>query len=180
MVGLPRWRRQGISTGKWSSSQLRLLFVPPGTPDNSPPIYRWVHRTLAAHSPGRGDRPPRRRPAACAVATVFAGFCRPWRDWSVRRGRSPTVETVGYFRLSLTGQNPGYLWETHTRSTRGAEWSCPVAEHRCGNCSNTRPPVHRRSDLVPWLLLSPLSLPDYSLSSWDNRSICGGGYEGRR
>ncbi len=24
---------------------------------------------------------------------------------------SPTVETVGYYRVSLTGQKPGYLWE---------------------------------------------------------------------
>ena len=176
MVGLPRWRRQGISTGKWSSSQLRLLFVPPGTPDNSPPIYQ----NSRGPQPRQGRQTPAPSPRRLRSGHGFRRLLPSLAGLVGSSGRSPTVETVGYFRLSLTGQNPGYLWETHTRSTRGAEWSCPVAEHRCGNCSNTRPPVHRRSDLVPWLLLSPLSLPDYSLSSWDNRSICGGGYEGRR
>ena len=51
---------QGRSTGKILVSGLQLgaasLFVPPGTPDNSPPLQRWDSLS-SSHSPGRGDRP---------------------------------------------------------------------------------------------------------------------------
>ena len=36
----------------------RPVFVPPGTPDNSPPLQRWDHESLAVRSPDRGDRNP--------------------------------------------------------------------------------------------------------------------------
>ena len=52
----PRRDTQQISTRKQPSPSLRLLFVPAGTPDHRPPIHRWVHKPLAASSPGRGDR----------------------------------------------------------------------------------------------------------------------------
>ena len=54
---------QGVTLSKYPhANDLRLscgfLVVPAGTPDNSPPIHRWVHEPLAANSPGRGDRNP--------------------------------------------------------------------------------------------------------------------------
>ena len=63
---------QGVTLSKYPhANDLRLscgfLVVPAGTPDNSPPIHRWVHEPLAANSPGRGDRNPQRgqTPTAC-------------------------------------------------------------------------------------------------------------------
>ena len=51
---------KGRSTSEILVSSLRLgaasLFVPPGTPDNSPPLQRW-DLLSSSHSPGRGDRP---------------------------------------------------------------------------------------------------------------------------
>ncbi len=44
-------------TPDWSKSV--AFFVPPGTPDNSPPIYRWGQLSelrLPVRSPPMGDR----------------------------------------------------------------------------------------------------------------------------
>ncbi len=79
----------------------QLFFVPVGTPDTRPPIHRWVHEPHMASSPGRGERISQRG------LTVIASICRPLRDSLVCLGHSPTVETVGECRVSLTGQRAG-------------------------------------------------------------------------
>ena len=81
-----------------------FLFVPAGTLDNSPPIHRWVHKPLATSSPDSGDRHPQR----CQTPSVRNdgdGLILPSLTGLVGTSdRSPTVETVGYGRVSLTGQ----------------------------------------------------------------------------
>ena len=47
----------------------------------------------------------------------FVAFCRPWRDSAIHQNRSPTVEMVGYCRVSLAGQNQEFSLENRTLET---------------------------------------------------------------
>ena len=55
-TGLFRGKSRGNARLSPNHQEPCPLFVPPGTPDNSPPLQRWVPRISHVHSPGRGDR----------------------------------------------------------------------------------------------------------------------------
>src|SRR5262245_33511131 len=63
---------------------------PAGTPENSPPIYRWVDESTNQPSPAGDDRKSLALPN---------GFFRPYGTGRILRTQ-PTVETAGYCRSS--------------------------------------------------------------------------------
>jgi len=64
--------------------------------ENSPPFQRWVNGSDGPTSPVRGERSPRAYLSLSAVPAGLIPFARC----------SPTVETVGYFRMSLRDSTP--------------------------------------------------------------------------
>jgi hypothetical protein len=65
--------------------RVRAHLCPGGTPENSPPIYRWVYATNLE----------------VPVGTAEAGdVSRPYRDFGVFRD-TPTDKSVGYYQASL-------------------------------------------------------------------------------
>ncbi len=65
-AGLPRCETPGNRMESTNKPAPSPLFVPAGTPDNSPPIHRWGHELLVVRSPGRGDRSSQCGPAPTA------------------------------------------------------------------------------------------------------------------
>src|SRR5436190_15912055 len=78
--------------GYWSASMNNPNPSPAGTPENSPAIHRW-----GIASKRNESRQGRKRIAASPNA-----FFRPSGAWASLHPQ-PTVETVGYYRSSLTG-----------------------------------------------------------------------------
>ena len=88
-----------------------MAFVPPGTPDNSPPFQRWDSRRDDTASPDRDERDSERdvttmthqhstktitdqRPMYVKCLSPLLGLSVHWR-------LEPTDESVGYCRVSL-------------------------------------------------------------------------------
>ena len=96
------------------------LFVPPGTPDNSPPLKRWDNKSLVATAP-IGATEFRTVTSLQLSRELEVRTCLPSLAGLVGRWHcSPTVETVGYFRLSLAGQ--GEVSRRDTLTLEAMDW----------------------------------------------------------
>ena len=104
---LPKYkiRRLGVAfvhnPHEWEVAVDRAgLFVPVGTPENSPPIYRWEVRQLRLRSPAGtkevspAEPPPTSSPPSPThVRAVF----RPWRDCAGHRASVPPLKRWAIF-----------------------------------------------------------------------------------
>jgi hypothetical protein len=74
----------------------RSFFVPAGTDENSPAIYRWV--SWIANEQSRQGRQIRyRERTSYAMRCLCPSFFRPSRGWRTGGQFHPTDESVGYF-----------------------------------------------------------------------------------
>ena len=75
---------------------------PEGTSDNSPPFQRWVRASEGIKSRRDGRKEGRNTKAPCCILSSL-------RDSLGFRDCLPSVETLGYFRMSLrdNGRRPG-------------------------------------------------------------------------
>ena len=80
----------------------RAVFVPSGTPDNSPPFQRWDTRHHNTTSPGRDERARERDTTRMMDQRTMRAEClSPLRGFVVGWPLRPTDESVGYCRVSL-------------------------------------------------------------------------------
>ena len=163
-------RRLGVSCAhnsqEWEVAvDLAPLFVPSGTPENSPPIYRWEVRRLTLRSPGRDDRCFARR-AATELQPPFADRYSSGLSslagllWPPDVG--PTAEAVGYYQPSLPGRRGGVLcpqsrhktaWPSHLKFAQDAhksrisstEWASSTTEESFQPSAVSRQPENQVS-----------------------------------
>src|SRR5438552_2073474 len=72
--------------------RLRLCLCPTGTPDNSPPIHRWVGEQQTPQSPGGAkDIPHASFVGPSSLSRPVGNLLRPFRDSPCYRVSYPTV-----------------------------------------------------------------------------------------
>ncbi len=76
-AGLPRCKTQGTRTESTNMPAPSPLFVPAGTPENSPPIHRWDTQTCQAPAPSGATESRKVAQRRRLVAMEIARFCRP-------------------------------------------------------------------------------------------------------
>ena len=119
IVGCP-WRdkTQCVAFAGRAQWGVSLRFVPPGTVENSPPFQRWVRmHAIPKVPPGTKDIGPvgdqHDGIERIRIHANDVNSCRRWFQTSIVPAgtfvlgsiRFPTVETVGYCRVSLAGRN---------------------------------------------------------------------------